>query len=291
MKFTFMMCLSLIGSLIYTFPAISGENSEQSIQKYNQVLEVTPNDTMIYKKRAQAYLAQARYLEAIADFNRILKLEPHDERSYAERGIAYVGLQQNQQAEADFDRALKLNPQRTEAYIGKAHLAFNTKSYPKALELLNYALLLSQKQSDPEKNNLGHIYYKRGLVYHEMKQYGQAIQDYTQAIQGNLVSKIELYYRRGLAYQALSRYEQALLDFSQVITMQPDYAQAYYQRGNVYQKLKKFAKAESDYTRTIELDPASAAHAYHNRALARGALGNVKGAAEDRALAASMLQK
>lgn len=104
-----------------------------------------------------------------------------------------------------------------------------------------------------EHPDLGLIYYNRGNTYLEMGRYDEAIADFSDAIH-HRYSRIALaYYNRGNANLALRRYYSAIEDFDLAITHDPAYVQAYNNRGSTQVYLENFADAITDYTTAIEL--------------------------------------
>jgi protein O-mannosyl-transferase len=74
-----------------------------------------------------------------------------------------------------------------------------------------------------------------------------------------------IYNNRGIAYSALGNYGQAIDDFSRAIEIKPSFAGSYYNRGNAYKGLGNYKQAIEDYGRAIEIKPGYA-DAYNNRA-------------------------
>jgi serine/threonine protein kinase len=138
---------------------------------------------------------------------------------------------------------------------------------------------------------------RRGLAHASMRNYEQAIYDYSRAIQldrhyaeaynnrsaAHLLMEnyaqavldcnwaIELaphfiaaYVNRGIANTGLRQYEEALIDYDKVIELNDENVYAYYNRGNTYMWMGQRRKALADYSRVIELDPEFLA-AYVNR--------------------------
>jgi serine/threonine protein kinase/regulator of sirC expression with transglutaminase-like and TPR domain len=156
-------------------------------------------------------------------------------------------------------------------------------------------------------------YNRRGLAHASMRNYEQAIYDYTKAIQldrhfaeaynnrsaAHLLMEnyaqavldcnwaIELaphfiaaYVNRGIANTGLRQYEEALLDYNKVIELNDQSVYAYYNRGNTYMWMGEHQKALADYSRVIKLNPEFLA-AYVNRGVVYDQLGEWAKALED----------
>jgi tetratricopeptide (TPR) repeat protein len=107
-----------------------------------------------------------------------------------------------------------------------------------------------------------------------LKEYQQAIADYTRAIELDPKDAL-VYSNRGNAYHDLEEYHRAIEDYTRAIELDPKDALAYYNRGNAYCYLKEHHRAIEDYTRVIELDPKNA-FAHDNLGFAYLWLGNTQ---------------
>ncbi|MFI3265874.1 MAG: tetratricopeptide repeat protein [Rikenellaceae bacterium] len=138
--------------------------------------------------------------------------------------------------------------------------------------------------------------FKRGVTQAHIKQYTNAINSYSQAIERD-PSNPFLYINRGATRadmidfvssidNSFSRltidsdpanrlktgtsrtydYSEAIGDMTKAIKLYPEYAYAYYNRANLYCLSSRLPEALEDYTRAIELNPAFA-DAYFNRGL------------------------
>ena len=81
-----------------------------------------------------------------------------------------------------------------------------------------------------------YLYAYRARIHYDLKQYHEAIDDYTHAIQ--LDSRyVEAYNNRGAVYHSLGQYHDAIADFTDAIRLDPQYTLAYNYRGSVYEIL------------------------------------------------------
>lgn len=65
----------------------------------------------------------------------------------------------------------------------------------------------------------------------------------------------EALYTRGLAYRKLREYPEAISDFTKSIQATQSYAKAYGARGTAYAFLRKFEEAKKDLLKAVELNP------------------------------------
>jgi tetratricopeptide (TPR) repeat protein len=122
------------------------------------------------------------------------------------------------------------------------------------------------------------VYFQRGLVYSQKKDYDLAIDNYSQAIRRNPKNP-SLYYNRGVAHSKKGNYAQAIVDYTEAIRLNPKDADAVFNRAFAYKRKGEYDKAIADYTQVAQLNPKDVT-AYFNRAFAHEAKGD-----DDKAIA------
>lgn len=122
-------------------------------------------------------------------------------------------------------------------------------------------------------------YYYRGLVYIDMGQVNDAIDDFTKAIEldGHFP---QAYAARGTANLMISRPAKAVEDFDKALQLDPKNATTYVNRARAYMGLKMLDEADADLGKAIDLSPDLMA-AYFNRGVLRMLQENQQGALED----------
>ena len=105
-------------------------------------------------------------------------------------------------------------------------------------------------QVDP---NFANAYASRGNTYVDLQRYDKALADFQRAIQLD-PTLIPAYAQRSSTYAALGRYAEALADVNRVIQLDPRVAQSYWHRGNIHAAMQRYDKALADYNRAIQLN-------------------------------------
>jgi Flp pilus assembly protein TadD len=90
----------------------------------------------------------------------------------------------------------------------------------------------------------------------------------------------EAYNNRGLAFYNLKQYQEAIKDFSQSIRMKPGYAEALNNRGNAYYELDQYEKARADFDESIKIKP-KYSKAHMNRGLVNFLMEDIDQACND----------
>ena len=159
------------------------------------------------------------------------------------------------------------------AFIGIAATAFAQSSKAKeaynrgnaALKVKNYdQAIVEYTEAIRLSSKYAEAYNNRGLAYYNKQDYDRAIADYDQAIKLE-PKNADAYNNRGIAYRNKDDYDRAIADYDQAIKLEPT-ASRYNNRGLAYANKKDYDRAIVDYTEAIKLEPTAAR--YNNRGLA-----------------------
>jgi tetratricopeptide (TPR) repeat protein len=97
-----------------------------------------------------------------------------------------------------------------------------------------------------------YAYYNRGNAYRKLKEYPKAIADFTKAIQLNPQSTFAYLYR-GMALQASGQIDMAIADYTALIQIDGQQPLAYVRRAEAYVSLKQNDKARDDFKLAADL--------------------------------------
>ena len=171
------------------------------------------------------------------------------------------------QAFADEDKIFLSNQK-----VFEALKVYYTGDYNGSIKIFTEAIELNPQN--------GLAYYGRAYAYDDLKNYQQAIEDCSKAVQFDNPRLIDAYNNRGEAYRKSGNYKQAIADYDKAIELNPQYTRAYSNRGIAYKNLGNYEQAFSDYAKAIKLDP-NYPFAYYNRAYAYSQQKNYKQAIAD----------
>lgn len=124
---------------------------------------------------------------------------------------------------------------RTSYYMGEGLAYLNTNQLSGA----NFSFTCIIRVIDPDYLP---AYMSRANVYTRLRDYEQAIEDYSRALEldGNLLAA---YNNRGVIYAAMQDYEKAAADFDKVLDLNPDYIPGYNNRSVIYAILREYDAA------------------------------------------------
>jgi len=143
--------------------------------------------------------------------------------------------------------------------VSEAWKVYYTGDYNGSIKIFTEAIELNPQN--------GLAYYGRAYAYNDLKNYRQAIEDCSKAVQFDNPRLIDAYNNRGEAYRKSGNYKQAIADYNKAIEMNPQYVKAYNNRGIAYKNLGNYEQAFADYAKAIKLDQ-NYPFAYYNRAYA-----------------------
>ncbi len=98
------------------------ENHQRAIEVFTQVIEISPDDAVGYKKRGNARCDLGDYLQAIEDFTKAIQINPYDADAYFYRGNAFYELGDKPEAIEDYTQAIKINDSDADVYINRGNV-------------------------------------------------------------------------------------------------------------------------------------------------------------------------
>jgi curved DNA-binding protein CbpA len=128
-------------------------------------------------------------------------------------------------------------------------------------------------------NQNADVYYSQGLKKAQIRNYIEAIKDYSRAIAINQYHA-EAYNKRGLCYYKLFEPSEAIKDFTKALYLNSSIPDAYYNRGMAKFDLGYPQAAIEDYTQALKLKY-NYGQAYYGRGVSYADLNNKKAAITD----------
>ncbi len=161
-----------------------------------------------------------------------------DEVSIYEKIIALLELGRIDSAEFELSRFMRRYPESK--YLKDIYLAFlniyiKEKNNKKAVEILTYAI----DKGVTLFPSMGRIYFARGKLYYDLKDYKDAIPDFEKAIEKDVENLSEAYYFLAISYMETGQKDKALSIFQELGDRFKDrYAclGSYYIAGEYYRK-------------------------------------------------------
>lgn len=122
------------------------------------------------------------------------------------RGRALSDLGDKDKAMADYNQGLKLSPKDLSGLLNRSNIHSERGEFDKAQADLDRAIAIAINA----KFTLG--YYNRGTLFHKMKDYKRAVDDFTVVIK-NAPKFGPAYNNRSSAYTSLKQYDKAIAEY------------------------------------------------------------------------------
>lgn len=255
-------------------------NYKRAIEDFTQAIELNPNFAMAYSDRGYCKLNLRNYISAIEDYNKAIELKPADYKSYCYRGYSEYKLKDYKNSMNDCTKAIELNPDFNYSYSVKSlNKIREIKSQAKRLYYHSISFYSQTLSITPDNYDM---YYLRGILNLEVKEYNDAIHDFSKyiALCPKNYSTYLAYFDKGYAEYQSEKYQEAIDDFTKVIELKPKEYKAYCDRGLSKFRIKDYQGAIEDITKSIKLNR-YCAEAFIARASVKSSLKEYESALND----------
>ncbi len=162
------------------------------------------------------------------------------------RAMDYYYAGYYDKAQADADQAIALSPKDPEFLEDRAYIEDDRHQMDNAISDLGQAIQYSRGKNEG-------LYYHRGYIYSEKKDYDHAIEDFNEAAKLD-PSDDRIFQQRA---EALAHRKQPDLMTPDLAHMQVISADDFHTRATIYEEAEEYRLALDDYNRALVLDPKS----------------------------------
>ena len=167
-------------------------------------------------------------------------------RSFALVLMAALGLCISQQAQA----AEKKNPEANKLAVEGAKAA-KSQDFDKAVDLLKKAAAMDHKYAD----ELSAVYQQRGYAAANDQRYGDAINDYEEALKLTPQQASRIHEQRAAVEMKIQDYDKALADYSELIKEKPNEIKYISYRAYIYELKNDLQNSMADNEKILKQDP------------------------------------
>jgi tetratricopeptide (TPR) repeat protein/predicted Ser/Thr protein kinase len=223
------------------------ENWRAEIEDYDRAIALSPEDAVLFTKRAAAWGKLDHPRAQLEDAERAIALDPSYAEGWFNRGFArWAGQKDAQGWLEDLTRAVELDPDYAYGFLGRGQARIELGDLPGAHEDFTRAITL--------KPDFAHAYHFREKLRGQMGDLQGQLEDCTRAL-ALMSSHPEIHYDRGLARAKLGDFEGAVDDFTTANNFGNDSALLYYNRAGAHIELGDRQAARDDYARALEKEP------------------------------------
>jgi tetratricopeptide (TPR) repeat protein/CHAT domain-containing protein len=183
----------------------------EAVSDHSKAIELNSTDYCLWRNRGNALYELGRYDESVANYSKAIDLNPNYYLIWWNRGNAFKQLGRYQEAIADYTQTINLNPNFASAWNTKGVALYSIKSYQESLDNYDRAIEVST-------NYFCCPHVGRGNVFHDMKQYEEAIAEYTKVTELQPQCRWS-WNNRGNSLRNLRRYEEAIADYKKALEL------------------------------------------------------------------------
>ena len=167
-------------------------------------------------------------------------------RSFAFILIAALALGASQVCQA----AEKKNPEANKLAREGAEAA-KSQDFDKAVDLLKKATSMDHKYAD----ELSAVYQQRGYAAANDQRYGDAINDYNEALKLTPEQAPRIHEQRAAVEMKIQDYDKALADYSELIKLKPNEIKYLTYRAYIYELKNDLQNSLADNEKILKADP------------------------------------
>jgi hypothetical protein len=195
------------------------KNFEPAIQKYQESLDIQPDNIDVLFNLGVSYLQIKQTDMAIGCFKQVITLSPHHAQAHNNLGISYQKLGKIELSISSFETALEYQPESAQILYNLGNVYKKNHFFDKAKTFYKRAIEI-QPDFVACLNNLADIYICEECYDDALKLLDQALEQHA--------GYSELYFNKGVVLLRLGAYESAIIYLRKTIAMQKDHIDAHY---------------------------------------------------------------
>lgn len=262
------------------------------LEDHSKAIESKTEDQFCYSHRAKANEIGKQWDQAIADYSKAIELARTKDGFDKRHIIVFLTnkarmlrfINKHELAINDMNAAIELalqidlvDAQIASLYVKKAVLHKLQNNISQALRAISIAIGFYDKNAA--------LFSMRADLRKEVKQFDEAILDFTQAIKlcsGNK-TKASYHNKRGLMYSQQNKLDEALQDYNAAMVLDENNAVFHNNLGNCYNNKGNYDLAIPIFSKALEIDAKDAnyAYAYLGRGYAYASMKNYVQAIKD----------
>jgi len=164
--------------------------------------------------------------------------------------LALCGSQVCPAAKKESAEANKKNPEANKLALEGAQAA-KSQDWDKAVDSLKKATAMDRKYGD----ELSAVYQRRGYAAANEQRYGDAINDYNEALKLTPQDAPRIHEQRAAVEMKIQDYDKALADYSELIKLKPNEIRYLNYRAYIYELKNDLQNSLAENEKILKLDP------------------------------------
>ncbi len=226
-------------------------NLQGAIDDCSKAIKIKPKDATLYAHRAGIYKMDSKFDKSIEDFSMAIKLDPDYSLYYLHRAQLFNDQKKTDSANKDINKAISLEPKNVKYITLKGIIAKNRGDNKEAIECFKKAIKVNATYYEP--------YSELAIINEEMGELEESISNFEKAIEHyDKESKKDLaliYNNKGTVYGKLKDYGNAINNFNQALNYWPNSVDAYSNRAFANLNLGRYQDAELDCNTALQIEP------------------------------------
>lgn len=201
---------------------------QHQISDYTQAIEINPNDQFLYEGRSQAYENLGEYDKALDDVNTAISVswsyaEPH---YIIQRAFVFLSMGNHEKARSEMELAVSKSIElfgEVDNYIlqSQASMYRALRDFDSAIAI--YQTLISHEPNDVmHKVHLAQIYMMSSNIDKAFTEYENALEEHSRPQEQSVI-----YYFRGSSQSSLRNWANAINDYTKAIDLYPKHSEAF----------------------------------------------------------------
>lgn len=244
------------------------DDFENAINALNNAIHINPNVFYYFKCRAMSHGLLHQFPEALKDFTVAIEINRKDLQLFRLRAKILMELDMYDSAAIDCTFLIQVSKNITDEYFDRATCYRRTSKYEAAMADIQVAMNL-----EPNKIEL---FYERGMINYGLKQYPNAIEDFSKYLSNNLDGKSDLFrsvmYHRGVSYLFSNNFIEGIKDLEKIPEDKAD-AVVHYYLGIAYREMKDTVHSRYEHEISLKLSPENS-DCYFNYAMSEYIFGD-----------------
>ena len=241
-------------------------NIDDAILSLNDAIDHNNSDERYYLNRADAYLKQGKFTQALEDFEEANSILP---------GCGNLGIARTYAATGDTEKAFQYLTNHLRSNFRLPELVLTKDPALDPLKETDEWLALWQQEWYDDFDKA-----KAEVEYLLRKKTPETTLEYLNPLMPAFQNKAEYFALRAGVYMLEENYAAAVADYSMALSLDKNDPGCYLNRGIAFLRSEKFRNAVEDLSRGLRLEPASFAF-YPERARAYAGLSDYKSAIGD----------